>query len=109
MHVLVSCCSDQCPVIIQFHIPQVCATQYSVHIPQVATQYARVQDDVWVEAASSKVRLQQAAAGRHGGRRHPRHPRQRATRSTPRRAGGAKPVHRITIVFKYCTHNTRAS
>ena len=27
---------------------------------------ARVQDDVWVEAASSKVRLQQAAAGRHG-------------------------------------------
>lgn len=57
MHVLVSCCSDQCPVIIQFHIPQVCATQYSVHIPQVATQYARVQDDVWVEAASSKVRL----------------------------------------------------
>jgi len=24
------------------------------------------EDDVWVEAASSKVRLQQAAAGRHG-------------------------------------------
>ena len=57
----------QCPVMkYSVHIPQVCATQYSVHIPQVATQYARVQDDVWVEAVSSKVRLQQAAAGRHG-------------------------------------------